>query len=321
MSRTSFLSIVLVAAVTSTPPVALAADTPLDVSVSGAPIAPDGTTSGAVTDFVLTFADRDPSVDGLGLPTGSTITVDLPAAFVNTGAGGDNAIILQGWPQSPIIPFPYTIAVNGNQVTLALTSDFMPGSDGEGGPGPKQVHLFLGGFVNPSPGWYDIPLAIDTGAGGSYCGVGRVHIIPHARPSVNIVSFASGGGPPPPFNNPVYRDLGLGEDGLLSRLFVWEAGSVPMLDLDLSPTVIPNLYRFVQGNRTVGHAWIAAPPGASDYMLTTTGPSVIVPNPVGLVPTGGLDTVFIPDPNVSGEYVITFRLNNGNSQQQSFLVL
>ena len=126
MSRTSFLSIVLVAAVTSTTPVALAADTPLDVSVSRAPIAPDGTTAGAVTDFVLTFADRDPSVDGLGLPTGSPITVDLPAALVNTGAGGDNAIILQGWPQSPIVPFPYTIPVNRNQVTPTLTPDFLP---------------------------------------------------------------------------------------------------------------------------------------------------------------------------------------------------
>ncbi len=154
MSRFSFLPIVLVAAVTSTSPAAIAADTPLDVTVSRAPIAPDGTTTGAVTDFVLTFADRDPSVDGLGLPTGSTITVDLPAAFVNTGAGGDNAIILQGWPQSPIVPFPYTLDVNGNQVTL--TSDFMPGSDGEGGPVPKQVRLFLSGFVNPPPGMADV---------------------------------------------------------------------------------------------------------------------------------------------------------------------
>jgi hypothetical protein len=315
MSRTSFLTIALVAAVMSTPPVALAAD-PLDVTVAKAPIAPDGTTSGAVSDFVLTFADRDPSVDGLGLPTGSTITVDLPPGFVNTGAGGDNVIILQGWPQSPIVPFPYTINITGNQITLTLTSDFLPGSDGEGGPGPKQVHLLLAGFVNPSPGWYDISLEIDTGTGAPHWGVGTVHIIPHARASVNIVSFASGGGPPPPFNNPVYQDLGLGEDALLTRLFVWEADSVPMLGMDLTPTGSPNHYRFTQGNRTVGHVWIAPPPGASDYTLTTTGPSVVVPNPVGLVPTGGLDTRFIPDPTAPGEYVITYKLSNGNSQRQ-----
>ena len=75
-------------------------------------------------------------------------------------------------------------------------------------------------------------------------------------------------------------------------------------------------YRFVQGNKTVGHAYIDPPAGASDYALTTTGPSGEVFNPITMVPTGGLDTQFIPDSSGPGDYMITFRLNNGNTERQ-----
>jgi hypothetical protein len=301
-------------------PAALADDDSFDVTVRKAPVVPDGTTAGAITDFVLTFVDRDPAVDGIGLPAGSTVEVTLPDDFVNTGAGGDNVIILQGWPQSPIVPFPYDIDIDGNHITLTLTADYLPGSDGEGGPGPKQVHLLLNGFVNPKPGWYDIPLEINTATGGSYSGLGTVRIIKKARPNANIVSFASGGGPPPPFNNPIYQDLLLGEDALLTRLFMWDAGSVPFVGVDLVPTANPKHYLFRQGKRTVGHAWIDPPSGAHDYALVTTGPSAEVVNPITMVPTAGLDTQLLPDPSVAGEYTITFKLNGGNVEEQFICV-
>lgn len=320
MDNKRFFLAPLAAALVAAPLVAVVADT-LDVTVTRAPVAPDGTTAGAVTDFVLTFADRDPNVSGIALPVGSTVEVNLPAGFVNTGAGGDNVIILQGWPQSPIIPFPYDIDITGNRITLTLTSDFARGSDGEGGPGPKQVHLLLNSFTNPRPGRYQIPLQIDSATGESYSGVGIVHIIPKARPSVNIVSFLSGGGPPPPFNNPVYQDVALGDDALLTRLFVWDKRSAPFLGIDLVSTDSPEHYRIVRENRTVGHVRITAPEGATDYSLTTMGPSIEVPNPVTLVPTGGLDTQFSPDPTVAGDYVIMWRLNNGNTDRQFIRVL
>lgn len=314
MARRFVLPFVLFSAVAVAAAIPVARQSGLHVTVTRAPVAPDGTTAGAVTDFVLTFADRDPNVDGLTLASGATIDVTLPPGFVNTGAGGDVAIILQGWPQSPIVPFPYTLTIVGNDITLTLTSEFMRGSDGEGGPGPKQVHLLLNGFRNPNPGRYEIPLEIDTGS-AMHSGVGTVLIIPKARPSVNVVNFISGGGPPPPFNNSVYQDLVLGESALVSRLFVWDKRSEPFVGIDLQPTASASHYRFVQGNKTVGHAWIDAPAGAA-YGLTTTGPSALVPNPVTSVPTGGLDTRFVPDPGVAGDYEITYRLNNGNTEHQ-----
>ena len=164
-----------------------ASSSDLDVTIAKAPVAPDGTTAGAVTDFVVTFVDRDPAVDGIGLKVGGTIEVVLPDDFVNTGVGFNNAVLLQGWPQSPRVPFPYTIGISGNTITLTMTSDWMPGTFG---PGPKQVHLILFGFRNPSPGRYPVEIVVEPVPNGDLLtGVGSVAILPRARPSVNVVSW------------------------------------------------------------------------------------------------------------------------------------
>ena len=317
MGHKLFLLIVLFAvAAVFAAPAAIAADKPLPVTITKAPVAPDGTAAGAVTDFVLTFVNRDPNVKGIGLPTKSTVEVDLPSDFVNTKVGTNTVIILQGWPQSPIVPFRYSINITGNKIKLTMTSDFLPGSDGEGGPGPKQVHLLLNTFRNPKPGMYAIPLRIDAGPGSTYAGVGTVQIIPKAVPNVNIVSFGSGGGPPPPFNNPVYQNVKLGNNALVTRLFIWNKGSAPFVGVDLMPTGSPDHYRMMLGRRTVGNVWIDAPAGAWSYAMTSSGRSGLVLNPVTGVPTAGLDTQFMPDPRVAGDYKITFRLNGGNTEQQ-----
>lgn len=101
-----------------------AADQTLNLSISKAPVAPDGTTAGAVTDFVLSFRDADPSIPGIGFRTGATISLVLPPEFINTGlpvggsgsslpdcavpviSGCSTAFVLQGWPQSPVPPLP-----------------------------------------------------------------------------------------------------------------------------------------------------------------------------------------------------------------------
>jgi hypothetical protein len=78
----------------------------LTVSVAKAPVTPDGTTAGSITDLVLTFAEIDSAVDGISMKEGGSIPARLPAGFVDTGDGSDNTTaILQGWPQSPPLPF------------------------------------------------------------------------------------------------------------------------------------------------------------------------------------------------------------------------
>lgn len=108
----------------------------------------------------MTFRDRDPSVDGISLQSGGTVTGQFPDA-ITPGPGG-NLILLQGWPQSPPAPpplFPWSTVINGNSVTATMTGPFDPTTTF--GPGPKQVHALLPGFRNPGPGRYPIELTID----------------------------------------------------------------------------------------------------------------------------------------------------------------
>ena len=134
----------------------------LDISIAKAPVAPDGTTAGAQADFVLSYVDPDPTVDGLPMLTGGTFTVVLPADFTQVG-DNNNVAVLQGWPQSPRVDgpgFPYTIDIDNNVITLTMTKDWPVDRD-QFGPGPKQVHLILFDFLNPGPGRYPVSLAID----------------------------------------------------------------------------------------------------------------------------------------------------------------
>ena len=205
----------------------------LNVAIAKAPIAPDGTTAKAVSDFVVTFMNRDPAVDGVGIKQGGIVELVLPDSFVNTGNGGDTVVILQGWPQSPLIPFPWQTDIVGNTITLTLLSDWMPGASG---PGPKQVHLALFGFRNPSPGRYPVSITInsDPASDEVLSGVGFVQIIPKARPSVNAVSIFSGPpGPPPPFFNPLYQTVELGNDARQLGLYLWSKRSAPLLGVFL----------------------------------------------------------------------------------------
>ena len=118
-----FLTVLVMGAVV--PPATTSTHDTLEVSVEKAPIAPDGTTAGAVTDIVLTFADRNPAVDGVGIENGGIVEVVLPDDFANIG-GVNTVIVLQGWPQSPRIPFPYATNIAGNTITLTLNGDWLP---------------------------------------------------------------------------------------------------------------------------------------------------------------------------------------------------
>ena len=322
MRRFSSIALSVALLVTLVPMVGAVADYQLDITTSKAPITPDGTTAGAITDFVLTFRDLDPAVDGISMLEGGTVTATLPPAFVNIGVGSNTAILLQGWPQSPPAPppaFPWVTTTAGNAVTATLTADFLVG---DSGPGFKQLHLLLNSFRNPGPGTYEVDLVIqpDSGSTATYTGVGTVHILSKARPSVNAVSVFSGGGPPP-FNNAIYQSVLAGDDANPVGLYLWDRGSsvldgvfAPFLDVDIAMTGLTH-GRLVQGTRTVGQVWIDAPAGANDYGIATGGPSSPGITAISGFPVGVLLTTFTTDPDVTGPYTITFRLSNGNTQK------
>ncbi len=292
----------------------------LRITTTRAPVAPDGTTAGAALDFLVSFADPNPAVDGVGMRSGGTITVELDEAFDLTGNQGFSpagppppVIILQGWPQSPRAPFPYTTNIVGNTITLTLTDDWAVGAFG---PGPKAVHLALLASTNPGPGRYDVEVEIqpDPASTTTLKGEGHVRIIPNVRPSANVVALFSGPpGPPPPFFNPLYQDVTLGESGRQVGMYLWERGGGAAVGVDL---VMVNARHghLVKDGRTVGQVWIRTPHGARNQTLTSTGPSVEIQAFVTGVPTGKFITLFTPDPEVAGHYEVTFRMNGGNRQ-------
>ncbi len=321
ISRRALLVAALVAAMFSAVTTAASAHSQtLDISIARAPIVPDGTTAGAQTDFVLTFADRDPAVNGIAMETDGTVTVVLPDAF--TVNPGGNLILLQGWPQSPPAPppdFPWTTAFDGNTITATMTKDFDETTTF--GPGFKQVHVLTPASRNPGPGRYPISLTIDPDGSGTavISGVGWVKIIPKARPAVSVVSIFSGPpGPPPPLYNPLYQTLSAGAETPDIGLYLWNGNSVPAVGVDLKRSNSRHV-RLVQDRRTVGHAKIQAPRGATNFGLTSSGASVEVdafPFTLG-VKTGLLKIRFHTDPNVAGDYIIDLRMNGGNTERLS----
>jgi hypothetical protein len=296
----------------------------LHVTAEKAPVAPDGTTVGAHTDFVLTFKDIDPDKKGMTLRKGATVEVVLPPQFTNVSGGGA-LVLLQGWPQSPPAPPPaflWTTVVVGNTATLTMNEDFKVGTYG---PGTKQVHLILLGFDNPGlPGVYPVELTIRPKPSGKkvHRGIAQVRIIPDARPSVNPVALFSGPpGPPPPFFNPIYQTVGLGEDARQVGLYLWDANSAAFTDVDLTATAQPSYYQLTDiGSNVVGEVFITAPSGAESYSLSSVPlppggpPSVQIPAFVTGVPVGVLGIQFSPDPWVHGDYEIAISMRGGNEK-------
>ncbi len=284
------------------------------------PVSPDGTTAGEISDFVITLIDRDPAVDGLSLKTGATVTVTLPAGYTDTSDGTANTVILlQGWPQSPPVPFPWTTTIAGNTLTTTLTSDYLVG---DFGPGFKQIHLLLNSFRNPGPGSCDIAVAIqpDPASPVTHESTARIRIRPETRPSINVVSVFSGGGPPPPFNNPLFQTVDAGDDSLDVGLYLWDAHSSvaagvvhPFLGVDIAMTGAGEGL-LVQDGTVVGRVSIDAPADADDYGISTEGPSILGTSAVTSLDVGILVLRLHTDPDVTGDYVVSLKMAHGNTQ-------
>ncbi len=310
---------------------AIGATGQLDVSVARAPVDPDGDLVGTPTDLVVTFADIDPTVAGVGLKTGGTVSIHLPAEFVNTGvlpvaatgsaadcapplvSGCSTAVFLQGWPQSAVLPFPdVTWDAATNTVTMTAMADWI--ATGVTQPGPKQIHLQLFGFDNPlRPGNYPIGLEIrpDPATNERLSGVGMAHITNTTRPNINPNSQGQGA-PPPPFANTLFQSISAGDDSLIMVFYVWDRKTDAYVGVDFPSGADRNRPIFDAGGRRIGTVLMRPPNGATDWTLQSGGPAVLANAFITGIPTGRLAAVLATDPDVTGTYEVEFRLNGGN---------
>lgn len=309
-------------------------------SVVKAPVAADGDVVDAATDLVINLdTSLDPAVPGRTLLAGHTIKVTLPDEFVNTGSlplhdlfgsptcvpGNlqcSTAVLLQGWPQHPILPRvppappgtgapQYSLSLEGsNIIVFTANVDLIPGVP-LSGPGIKQIHLILNGFRNPSrPGLYPIAVEAETGINGEVeRGIGSVHIRPRISPSINVTSAFNPGAP-----NTIYQTTAPSELTPLPYDFLlWDRAGNPFEGVSVE-MIHPHDGLLKQGEEVIGHVVIRTPNGATGQEVFTTGPSLLVNSPVTGVPTARL-TVFFRAGIAIGEYVVTFALNGGNAVQ------
>lgn len=308
-------------------------------SVVPAPVTGDGNVAGAVTDIVINLdISMDPAMPGRSLAMGNTIKVTLPDAFENTGAlpledlfssptcvpGNfqcNTAVLLQGWPQHPLLPrFPptppgtgapqYSLTMQGTH-TLVFTADVdvVPGLPAPG-PGIKQAHLLLFGFLNPGPGFYDIEVEAETGPGGAMeTGAARLQILPRPRPKISVTSAFNAGAP-----NTIYQSTAPGMATPVPYDFLlWAQDAVPMTGVTIAP-VNSTSWQLEQGQRVVGHISLDGPSGASGQSLMASAPSAAIGAPVTGVPTARLTASFTAG-SATGRYSLTFSLVGGNSIQ------
>ena len=177
------------------------------------------------------------------------------------------------------------------------------------GPGLKQIHLLLFGFLNPKrPSFYPIEVDAQTGPGcASETGVGTIHILPKIRPSVHVTSVFNAGAP-----NTIYQQVAPGADApLVWDLLLWARDGGPLAGVTINMVNDDHALR-MQGNRTVGHIGIEALAGASGHGVMDLGPSFAIGAPISGAPTARLIAQFTAGSAV-GPYTITISLNGGNS--------
>lgn len=319
-------------------------------SIVKAPVSPDGDVAGAATDFVINLdVDMDPAVPGKTLPMGYSIKVVLPTSFVLANADThpmadlfsaedcvpgnlrcSTAVMLHGWPQHPILPsappgkaiqYTFTHETETNTLVYSAVVDI----DGVPLPGPgiKQLHLILLGFVNPDDaGAYPVDVSIVDGNGKVLeSGSGEFVIRPEIGPSINITSvFVPGdineGGPPNP--NTIYQKtrpnsaIDMPWDFLL-----WDADGAAYVGVGIVQTDDQG-GRLVHGGSDIGRFSIEAPAAASGQSVTA-GPSVALPGTPVIgksfdepIPAGRLTASFRAG-SAAGRYITRFELNDGNS--------
>ena len=82
-----------------------------------------------------------------------------------------------------------------------------------------------------------------------------------------------------------------------------------MLSMESGILTLQSLRR---DNAVVGHIFITSPAGATGQEVYTENPSFAIPSPVSGVPTARLTALFRAG-SATGTYVVTFKLNGGNT--------
>ena len=308
-------------------------------SIVKAPIVADGNVREHASDFVINLnVSSDPSEPGVALAVGDEVRVTLPDGFVfdddaleefpicSIGKSCPSTLIadaclpgtvacstvvfLQGYPQSAIPP---DVSRDGNTLVLTPRAAI--------GPVVKNIHVIGKAIVNPGPGNYAV-LVSHTDSGGIvlWQGSGKLRVLPKIRRSINITSvFASLVGGGPPFANTIFQTVVSGETEYPWNFLVWNRKGKPLTDIELLQ-VTENHYLLRRKGRTIGHAKIDAPGGATGYSITNTLDVTLPGTPVIGIGPGGVppppvqryevqfDAGFAPVP---GRYATTLRLNNG----------
>ncbi len=318
----------------------VAASTPTDahrnsrlrIDIGLPPVAPDGLTTGAPTDFIVGFSDIDPDVPGIGLKEGGTVRITLPKGFVNTGdrpVTGDvtlpgcgpplvsscsTAVILQGWPQSVQPPFPDVHWEEAtNTIVLTANADWFPA--GSAAPGPKTVHLQLLGFTNPTrPGSYRIGVEIQPDPHDPHVltGRGKARLTNRIKANVSSVSLANGS-PPPPFPNTLYQDIEPGDPSLTMLLYLWGRDLDPLVGASFENGSRRHRVLVDADGHPIGRVTVRAPRRARNWSLDSLGPAEAASAFITGYDTAAMRAILQTDPAVSGTYKVTFRLFRGNS--------
>ena len=312
-------------------------------SIQKAPIVADGNVRDRASDFVINLnVSAEPSAPGVPLALGDELRVTLPDGFVFDEEALEEfpicslgrpcpstlmadaclpgtlacstVVFLQGYPQSAIPP---DVSRDGNTLVLTPRSAI--------GPVVKNIHVIGKAIVNPGPGGYSV-LVRHTDSGGNllWQGSGKLRVLPRIRRSINITDvFASLVGSGPPFANTIYQTVMSGATEFPWNFFLWDQKGEPLSDVELL-LVTENHYLLRRRGRTIGHARIDAPQGATGFSISNTLDVTLPGTPViGLGPGG------VPPPPVQrwevhfdaglapvpGRYTTTFRLNNGNEVQ------
>lgn len=304
-------------------------------------ITSDGDVASAPTDFLINLSVPFDNSLGLSLDAGKTFQIILPSDFVNTetlsaepafasktctpGALECNtSAFIQGWPQRPIVnavppvtggsehttatlvyDFDYEAQPDGSHVfTHTALTDIGPGS-APPGPGIKQVHMILPGFRNPdTAGSYEIQVVAETGPdGATETGTADLLVRPSIAPSINLTSIYDA-----QRRNTVYQEVRPGDDIVPYNFWLWDSNGDPMLGVE----VVGN--DLVQEGQVVGSVSISAPAGATGQSIASTGPSSLVNEVFFGQETARFEAQLTVGDEL-GEYVSTFTLNDGTTQQ------
>ena len=246
------------------------------------------------------------------------------ADFPFKGAGEENcapgnlqcstAVLLQGWPQNPIRPpfQNYSLSYDADTNTLVFTAlqDLIPDPPME--PGIKQIHLILNGFTNPAePGSYPVVVTAEVRPDGTEeQGVGILEVLAEPRPSINVTSAFNGEASYRP--NTIYQIANPGELSAFPYDFLLWGEDGEALEGVTIEALNARHSQLVQGEEVIGHIYVDGPAQAEGHQIAATAGSTIINSPVTGFETGRLNVCFKAG-TVPGDYVVTLKLNGGNT--------